>query len=282
MNLELSGINVLISLGCLSLLLIVLIISLKSIFRSKKINALKEISLNFKLGLMTALTFVLLSFSWTTYDTVDYGIYEVETPTSIEVEIPRTDHPKPIPPPPPLPVEIEVPDEIIDDEDDIDFVDQSVEEDEPVVDAPIAEPVKEDIPLPPPPPPVEVVVPDIFDIAEQMPRFPGCESMDGTHKEKRACADQKLLAYIYKNLKYPQLALEENIEGTTAIQFVVDTNGKISDAKIVRDIGAGCGAAVLKLVNNMNGMPEAWTPGKQRGKKVKVRYTLPIKFKVLN
>ena len=113
-----------------------------------------------------------------------------------------------------------------------------------------------------------------------MPRFPGCENAGGSAAEKKACADKKLLQYLYKNLKYPAIARENGVEGRVYIQFVVERDGSVTDTKIVRDIGAGCGQAALKVVNNMNGLPNKWTPGRQRGTSVRVLYTLPVTFKL--
>jgi len=129
---------------------------------------------------------------------------------------------------------------------------------------------------PPPPAPVEE---EIFKVVEQMPRFPGCEDK-ATEKEKEDCAKGKMLEYIYKNLKYPAIARENGVEGQVVLQFVVDKDGSIADTKIVRDIGAGCGAAAEIVVNGMNNMGKKWTPGKQRGRPVRVLYTLPVKFKL--
>lgn len=281
MNIELSGINVLISIGALSVFLFILILCLRAIFKTNRINALKQMGMHFRFGLMIALTFVLLSFSWTTYDKTVYDIPEIEVEDLIPIDIPPTDHPKP-PPPPPPPTEIEVvPEDIIPDEEELEFVDDSVEEDDVIAYEPVEEPAVETIPLPPSPPPVEIEVDEVFVIVEQMPRFPGCESIAGTNKEKSDCANKKLLEYIGKNLKYPQIAIENGIKGLVTIQFVVNKKGQIIDAEVVRDIGGGCGAAVLKLVEGMEKKVGAWTPGMQRGNKVKVKYTLPVKFKAL-
>ena len=276
MVIELTGINVILSICILFTLLIFLILILKS----RKINPFKAIGMHFRLGLIVSLAFVLLSFSWTTYDKVVYDSYDVSIENIIPNEIPITDHPKPKPPPPP-PIKIEVPDEIIPEDEELEFVDERVEEEDVIEETMVAD-VDEEIPLPSPPPIVEVDVDPVFLVVEQMPRFPGCESLNGTNKEKSKCANDKLLTYIYKHLRYPQIALENNIQGLVTIQFVVDQKGKIQDAQVVRDIGGGCGAAVLNLVKEMNNRLEAWTPGMQRGRKVKVKYTLPIKFKTLN
>ena len=113
-----------------------------------------------------------------------------------------------------------------------------------------------------------------------MPRFPGCENEGGDHKAKKQCADKKMLQFIYKNIKYPAIARENGVEGTVVIQFVVEKDGSIKDAKIVRDIGAQCGGEALKVVQMMNSMGQKWTPGKQRGKSVRVQFNLPVKFRL--
>ena len=120
---------------------------------------------------------------------------------------------------------------------------------------------------------------EIFKVVEQMPRFPGCENELIDNKAKEDCAKQKMLQYIYKNLKYPAIARENGVEGMCVIQFVVDKTGGVSNVKIVRDIGADCGIAALSVVEGMNKLPQKWTPGKQGGKNVKVLYTLPVRFK---
>ena len=66
----------------------------------------------------------------------------------------------------------------------------------------------------------------------------------------------------------------------TVLQFVVSETGAVKDVRVVRDIGAGCGDAALTVVEAMNNLPQKWTPGKQRGRAVKVLYTLPVKFRL--
>jgi protein TonB len=81
-------------------------------------------------------------------------------------------------------------------------------------------------------------------------------------------------------VKYPAIARENGIQGRVVVQFVVEKDGKITDANVVRDIGAGCGEEALRVVNSMNSMNQRWTPGKQRGKPVRVQFTLPVSFKL--
>lgn len=115
---------------------------------------------------------------------------------------------------------------------------------------------------------------------ESMPRFPGCEdpSMDNAQREE--CAKMEMLQFIYRNLKYPILARENGVEGMVVIQFIINDVGDIEGANVVRDVGGNCGNAALWIVNRMNYICDPWIPGTQRGKAVKVLYTLPIKFKL--
>lgn len=308
MDLALSGLTViqLMTLGILLSLLVIVIVRLR--FKKEAASNLSEHQSEngFKLladrvkypevnifrstktvlgyGMACSLAFVLLAFSWTSYESEVYipdGAFELDE--EIEIEPPRTaDPPPPLPPPPP-PVIEEVPEEEIDEEDEPEFVDQDIEE-ESIMEEPEPEPIKEKAPVAPPPPmpePEEEIA-EIFKVVEQMPRFPGCEDVGGTEKEKADCAMMKMMKYVYKNLKYPAIARENGIEGRVTLQFVVDQQGKVVNAHVVRGIGAGCDKAALKVVNAMNQLPQRWTPGMQRGKPVKVLYTLPVTFELQN
>jgi protein TonB len=229
-------------------------------------------------GLVIALGLTLITISWTQYEKPVYipddAMLLDET---IEIEPPRTAEPPPPPPPPPPPVIEEVPEEEILEEEQPVFLDQTVTE-ETVVEEKAPE-VKAPPPPPPPPPPKEEPE-EIFKVVEQMPRFPGCEDIGGTNEEKLKCAEGKMLEYIYKNVKYPPIARENGIQGRVVVQFVVERDGTITDAKVARDIGAGCGEEALRVVKSMNSMGQKWTPGKQRGKPVRVQFTLPVQFKL--
>lgn len=243
------------------------------------VNSFRFSGLLTKLGGALALAAVLFAFSATTFEKEVYipdGALDMDE--EIEVEPPRTAEPPPPPPPPPPPVIEEVPEEELLEEDEPEFLDQDVEEEDVMEELP--EVVEEAPPPPPPPPPPAPEEEEVFMIVEQSPRFPGCEDMSGSKEEKEACAQKKMLEYIYGNLKYPAIARENGIEGQVVIQFVVAKDGSIEDIQLVRDLEGGCGEAAVKVVRGMNSLPQKWTPGKQRGRPVKVKYTLPVKFKL--
>ncbi|MEZ4942010.1 MAG: energy transducer TonB [Saprospiraceae bacterium] len=113
----------------------------------------------------------------------------------------------------------------------------------------------------PPKAPVEDRVYEMFDI-HKPPGFPGGEA--------------ELLKYLADNIKYPPLARENNIQGVVALSFVVDKGGRVREVYVLKDIGGGCGKEALRVVENM----PKWIPGEANGHPVKVRFTLPVRFRL--
>jgi protein TonB len=103
---------------------------------------------------------------------------------------------------------------------------------------------------------------EVFVVVEEQAEFPG--GLDSMY------------AYIQKNLKYPEKAKAEGIEGRVFVSFIIEKDGSISNVKILRGIGGGCEEAVVEMIKNM----PKWKPGKQRGKPVRFQFTLPIKFEL--
>ena len=129
-----------------------------------------------------------------------------------------------------------------------------------VVDAYAEVEIKE--PEPPPPPPTPKKVEEVFVVVEVMPTFPGGE--------------EALFDFLTSSLIYPSVARENGIEGVVVIQFIVEKDGSISDIKVLRPIGGGCSEEAIRV---MKKMPK-WIPGKQRNVPVRVKFTLPIRFKM--
>jgi len=116
----------------------------------------------------------------------------------------------------------------------------------------------------------------IYRIVDEMPRFPGCENSDKPTALKNACAKDKLVNFIANELRYPPEATEEGLEGMVLVSFVVAENGDIMMPEIKRDIGGKCGEEALRVVSLM----PKWVSGIHEGEAVKVRFNLPINFRL--
>ncbi len=110
---------------------------------------------------------------------------------------------------------------------------------------------------------------------DEMPYFPGCNDFGEKQKKaKRRCSNDNLVSFIANNIKYPEAAKEERLEGTVLVSFVIDNKGFLKDPFVLRDIGGGCGEAALDVVRQM----VRWEPGVNKGQSVNVKLNLPIKF----
>ncbi len=102
----------------------------------------------------------------------------------------------------------------------------------------------------------------VFDVVEEQPSFPGGQGA--------------LMQWLRDNIKYPVIAAENGIEGRVIVQFVVSKTGSISDVRVARGVDPSLDKEAVRVVSNMPN----WTPGKQNGTTVNVRYTLPVTFKL--
>ncbi|MBQ6761078.1 MAG: energy transducer TonB [Prevotella sp.] len=104
----------------------------------------------------------------------------------------------------------------------------------------------------------------VYDVVEQMPSFPG--------------GMKAMMDYLAKNIRYPADAKNNQIEGRVILQFIVDKKGRLSDIKVVKSVEPYLNAEAVRVVKSM----PRWNPGMQNGKAVKVRYTLPVTFRLEN
>ena len=111
---------------------------------------------------------------------------------------------------------------------------------------------------------------EIFKIVEEMPQFGDCGEVRVLSRSE--CFQD----YLCKKLDYPKFAKQNKVQGEVIVSFVIDEAGRVANAKITQDIGAGCGTATLDFVK---AMPD-WKAGKQRGKKVKVAYQLKVDYRL--
>ncbi len=120
----------------------------------------------------------------------------------------------------------------------------------------------------------------IYRALEAPPRFPACEQLDTTLVVIQKCAEQSLLEFMYSNIRYPQEAREQNLEGNVVATFVVEKDGSLSNLSVLKDIGGGAGLEVLRVVEAMNEAEIRWVPAEKDGEPVRFQYTMPIKFKL--
>lgn len=198
---------------------------------------------------------------------INYRVYEDIKPIEVEVPVVYTDELAEIPvttvPPPPVMVvktpEIkEVPDDEVLEEAQVQMEEEPQEQVVygPPSDGPVGPPVAAPVAAPV----VEDEEPLLF--VEEMPAPDGGMG--------------SFYAYLAKNMKYPEQAKRLGIEGRVFVQFVVEKNGKITDIKIQKGIGAGCDEEAVRVLSSH----PAWKPGKQRGRPVRVKMVIPIMFKL--
>lgn len=101
----------------------------------------------------------------------------------------------------------------------------------------------------------------VFDVVEQMPEFPG--------------GMEALFKYMAENMKYPEDAKKQQVEGRVLVQFIVETDGSVSNTEVLMRVFPSLDAEAVRVIS---GMPK-WIPGKQNGKVVRVKYTIPVSFR---
>ena len=232
-----------------------------------------------KVGLIIALSAAILAFRWTVHPESDYETVAIpDMDKGVEI-IPRTvQEQKRVPPPPAITAEEFIPEDL-----DLEFTEDLIPEDieDAIIDPNMEEPIEFDLePTSGPeklPPPVEEEedVLEIFTLVEEMPLFGDCSALLNKG-ERKQCSDTSILKYLSENIRYPNMARENGIQGTVVIRFIINEFGQITDAEIVREIGGGCGKEALRVVRDMPN----WKPGLQRHRKVKVQMNLPVRFKL--
>ncbi len=219
----------------------------------------KSKGLNLLLGLVVALSVLFSAFQWRSFAEVKehtLALNQADLEDTMIVEDLKQEEPEPEPvQQPEQQIEAALPDDfrVVDNETkvaEISFVS-----------------AEEDRPLPPPAPaapaPVEEETEEIFEIVEEAPEFPD-GGMEGLNK------------YLSKSIKYPDIAADAGIQGRVIVQFVVERDGSPSDVKVVRGVDPALDKEAERVVK---AMPK-WKPGKQRGKAVRTKFTLPVQFRL--
>jgi len=210
--------------------------------KNPEVNLERKRGLFLQIGLVIALLVVLGAFEYKTYEKIAYNLGSLSLDDLEEEIIPITKQEvKPPPPPPPPPEIIEIVEDDVIIEDEIEIEDTESDEDEEI------EIIEEDDD-------------EFFMVVENMPIFPG--------------GDLGLMKYIQKHVKYPAIAKEYNITGKVYVSFIVDKSGSVTNVKIVRGVDKNLDAEAVRVVKSL----PKYKPGKQRGRSVRVMFTIPINF----
>ena len=217
-------------------------------------------SFYFSIGLFLVLLVSWQAIEYKNYDDDGYGYIALDVDDDDDEEIPITEQIKtpPPPPPPPAPEIIEV----VEDEEEIEetIIESTETDQEEIVEE--VEVVEEEI---------DMDVP--FAIIEDVPLFPGCERVPKS--ERRNCFQTQIQKHIAKNFRYPEIAQEMGIQGRVFVQFTIGKDGSISGIRT-----RGPDKNLEKEANRIISRLPRMTPGKQRGRPVRVPFSIPITFKL--
>lgn len=210
-----------------------------------------------EIGLAISLGIVLLAFNVNDNVKSAESLGDLETAVIEDEVIPITRDEKIQPPPPPPPPKFVDVLRIVEDNVDIDVeleIDDSEADKATIIDAlPVVKKEEE-----------EEEEAEIFVVVEIMPEFPGGETA--------------LRTFIAKSVNYPPIAAENGIQGKVYVRFVIDQNGKVSNAEVARSVDPSLDQEALRVIRSL----PRWKPGMQRGKPVRVSYTVPINFQLQN
>ena len=221
--------------------------------KSEKASLEKDKLVYVLMGLVFVLSLCYVALEWTEKEVTKYEVTDTEFLFEEEVEIQQTSQETPPPPPPPAVQEVEVLN-VVEDNVETESIEVNTEDDkevEVIIAAPVELPVEEE---------EEEVV---FKVVEQQAEFPG--------------GPQAMFKYLSEHIKYPVICQENGIQGKVICQFTVNKDGSIVDIQILRSSGHDALDKEAKRV--IESMPK-WAPGKQRGKPVRSRFTLPVTFKL--
>ena len=229
--------------------------------KNPKADLNKDRNLYFVIGLTLVLGVTWGAIEYRTYEKV-FDLAALDMLEDDDEDIPITEQlktPPPPPPPPPAPEVIEV----VEDEEEVEeTVIESTEtdQDEIIIEEIEVEEEFEDIDVP-------------FAVIEDVPIFPGCESV--AKSQRRACFQEQMNKHIRRNFRYPEIAQEMGIQGRVYVNFIIDKDGSISNIRM-RGPDKNLENEAQRIISRLPQM----TPGKQRGRPVRVPFSIPITFRL--
>ena len=232
--------------------------------KNEKVDLSKNSSLYFVIGLALILLISWQAIEWKTYDKSLYGYEALNVEDEDDEEIPITEQlktpPPPPPPPPPAPEVIEV----VEDEEEVEetVIESTETNEDEIIEVEEVE-IEEEID--------DVDVP--FAVIEDVPIFPGCERVKKS--ERRDCFQQQMNKHIRKNFRYPEIAQEMGIQGRVYVNFIISKDGSITNIRM-RGPDKNLEKEAQRIIAKLPNM----TPGKQRGRAVRVPFSIPITFRL--
>ncbi|MFL2631676.1 MAG: energy transducer TonB [Candidatus Marisimplicoccus sp.] len=229
--------------------------------KNPKADLNKDRNLYFVIGLTLVLGVTWGSIEYKTYEKV-FDLSALDMLEDDDEDIPITEQlktPPPPPPPPPAPEVIEV----VEDEEEVEeTVIESTEtdQDEIIIEEIEVEEEFDDIDVP-------------FAVIEDVPIFPGCESV--AKSERRTCFQDKINQHIRRNFRYPEIAQEMGIQGRVYVNFIIAKDGSITNIRM-RGPDKNLENEAQRIISRLPQM----TPGKQRGRAVRVPFSIPITFRL--
>ncbi len=231
--------------------------------KNPKVNHSKDSKLYFVIGLALILFLTWRAIEWKSYEKSNYDYEALNVDVEDDEEIPITEQLKTPPPPPPPPAAPEVI-EVVEDEEEVEETliestetskDEIIEVEEVEV-----EDVEEKVNVP-------------FAVIEDVPIFPGCENVKKS--DRRDCFQKQMNKHIKNNFRYPEIAQEMGIQGRVYVNFIIGKDGSISEIKM-RGPDKNLEQEAHRIISKLPQM----TPGKQRGRAVRVPFSIPITFRL--
>ncbi|GBF20859.1 protein TonB [Arenibacter algicola] len=231
--------------------------------KNPKADLTRNSGLYFVIGLVLVMALTYIAFEWKTYDDENNFDYTMNVEDTLDEEVPMTEQIK-TPPPPPPPAAPEII-EVVEDEEEVEeTVIESTEtsqEEEVIEVADVeVEEVEEDLDIP-------------FAVIEDVPIFPGCENEP--KNKLRDCFNSMMQKHIGKNFRYPEIAQEMGVQGRVNVMFVIQKDGSIGNVRM-RGPDKNLEEEAARIISKLPKM----TPGKQRGRAVRVPFSIPITFKL--
>jgi len=227
--------------------------------KNPEVDLERKKGLFLQIGLVIALLVVLGAFEYKTYEKVAYNLGALSLDDLEEEIIPITKQEvKPPPPPPPPPEVIE----IVEDEEEVEetVIESTESDEEMIIEDIVVEDDFEDIDVP-------------FAVIEDVPIFPGCERV--AKSQRRTCFQDQMNKHIRKNFRYPDIAQEMGIQGRVYVNFIISKDGSITNIRM-RGPDKNLENEAARIIGRLPKM----TPGKQRGRAVRVPFSIPITFRL--